>query len=297
MKTPIPAANAALHEENRRAWNAATDAHNSHKRDQARFLREGGDTLFPEELELLGDVAGRTLVHLQCNAGQDSLSLVRRGAAVTGVDISDTAIAFARALSEEAGLPATFHRADVYDWLAEAGRAGERFDIAFCSYGALCWLSDLGTWARGVAAILRPGGRAVVVDFHPFLRTFDEGWRLAYPYFQPGVTSWEEGVGDYVAMAGEALTPSGYLEGVRDFKNPHRSHEFQWGIGEIATAFLEAGLTITALREYPYSNGAKLFDGMRETPGRRMVPPEGVPNLPLMFGIAAWRPEPSAPSS
>lgn len=230
-------------------------------------------------------MAGRRLVHLQGNAGQDSLNLVRRGAVVTGLDISDTAIAFARALSEETGLPATFHRADVYKWLDQAGRVGERFDIAFCSYGALCWLSDVGTWARGIAAILRPGGRVVVVDFQPFLRRFDEGWRLAYPSFQPGATSWEEGVGDYVAMAGEALTPSRYVEGVRDFKNPHRSHEVQWGIGEIVTAFLEAGLPITALREYPYSNGAKLFDGMRqdgmrETPGRRMVPPEGVPNLP-----------------
>src|SRR5918998_3195886 len=99
-----------MHEENRQSWNAATEAHNSHKRDQAAFLRNGGSTLFPEEIALLGDIAGRTLMHLQCNAGQDSLSLAARGAIVTGVDISDTAIAFARQLSADADISATFHR-------------------------------------------------------------------------------------------------------------------------------------------------------------------------------------------
>ena len=279
-----------LHEENRLAWNAATDAHNSHKADQARFFREGGDTLFPEEVELLGDLAGVTLVHLQCNAGQDTLSLARRGATVTGVDISDTAIAFARQLSADAGIPATFVRADVYDWLAEAARGARQFDAAFSSYGALCWLSDIRAWARGVAGILRPGGRLVVVEFHPFAMIFDEQWQHKYPYFGDGKPStWDEGIGDYVAMAGTALAPSGYLEGVQSFKNPHRSHEWQWGLGDLVTAVLDAGLALTALKEYPYSNGAKQFEGMRELAGKRMVPPDGVPNLPLMYGLVARR--------
>src|SRR5436309_11262198 len=121
-----------LHEENRLAWNEATPVHNSHKHDQAGFLREGGSTLFPEELELLGDSKGLSLVHLQCNAGQDTLSLAQLGAKVTGVDISDTAVAFARELSEESGIPATFYRSDIYDWLEETAKNGERFDIVFC---------------------------------------------------------------------------------------------------------------------------------------------------------------------
>jgi SAM-dependent methyltransferase len=277
-----------LHEENRLAWNAATVAHNSHKVDQAAFLRGGGSTLFPEELELLGDAAGLALLHLQCNAGQDSLCLARLGARVTGVDISDEAIAFARQLSSDTGIPATFVRADVDDWLDEAARRPDRYDVVFSSYGVLVWLSDIDAWARGIAAVLKPGGRLVLVEFHPFAMIFDWDWSLKYPYFAGGEpVTFEHGVGDYVALSGGALAPSGYVEGVKDFVNPHRGHEFQWGIGDVATALIAAGLVITALREYPYANGAKLFDRMRELPGKRMVPPEDVPSLPLMYGLVA----------
>lgn len=277
-----------LHEQNRRSWNKATRAHNSHKADQAAFLRAGGSTLFPEELELLGEIAGRSLVHLQCNAGQDTLSLARRGAIVTGVDISDEAIAFATRLAQESEIPATFQRADVYTWLEQTAGTAQRFDIAFCSYGALVWLSDITSWARGIAAILKPGGRFAMVEFHPFAMVFDYDWSHRFPYFAEGqVMTWEEGIGDYVAGSGAALAPSGYLEGVQNFKNPHPTHEFPWGVGEVVTALLEAGFTITALKEYPYANGCKQFDRMRELPGGHMIPPEDVPNLPLMYGIAA----------
>jgi hypothetical protein len=74
---------------------------------------------------------------------------------------------------------------------------------------------------------------------------------------------------------------------VPDFQNPYPAHEFQWGIGEVVTALLAAGLTLEALREYPYANGARLFHRMQELPGRRLAPPDGVPSLPLMYGIAA----------
>ena len=90
-----------LHEANRLSWNAATVAHNSHKGDQAAFFRKGGSTLFPEEARLLGDVKGLSVLHLQCNAGQDSLSIARLGAEVTGVDISDEAVDFATRLSQQ----------------------------------------------------------------------------------------------------------------------------------------------------------------------------------------------------
>ena len=280
-----------VHEANRRSWNAATAAHNSHKLDQAGFLRGGGSTLFPEEIGLLGDVAGKRLVHLQCNAGQDTLTLVRLGAIATGVDISDEAIAFAERLSEESGIAATFRRADVYDWFETAAKRGEQFDVAFCSYGSICWLSDLERWAAGLSGVLAAGGRFVAVDFHPVSMMFNERFELSYAYFGGDKPiEWDEGVCDYVAAAGVALAPSGYQDGVREFKNPHPVYEYQWSLGAIFEALLKAGLRIEQFCEYPYANGARLFENMREETGRRMFPPEGVPSVPLMFGLVAAKP-------
>lgn len=277
-----------LREQNRRSWNAVVEAHDSHRGDLASFLREGGSTLFPEELALLGDPGGKTLAHLQCNSGGDSLSLARLGAAVTGVDISDEAVAAARELSTRACIPAVFERADVYDWLGEAGQYGRRFDVVFSSYGVICWLPDLEGWAGGIATILRPGGRFVILDFHPAAEIFDEHWSHSRPYFSGGEPMAEDvGVGDYVAESGGGLTPAGFAEGVLGFENPEPCRLFRWGLGELVTALAGAGLRITALKEYPYSNGERHFAGMRERPGRRMVPPEGIPTVPLMYGISA----------
>jgi len=286
-----------LHEQNRRSWNHATVAHNSHKGDQAAFLRGGGSTLFAEELELLGDLAGRRLVHLQCNAGQDTLSLAARGAEVTGVDISDEAIRFAQQLSADSGIAARFERADVYDWLATAARDGRRFDVAFASYGALVWLSDLRAWARGVAEILAPGGRLVVLEFHPLLALVEErdGRLIWNPNPSAGAgggahTAYDEGIGDYVAMSRSGLVPSGYQTGVENFLNPEGSHEFDWTLADKLDAVARAGLVIETVREWPYANGCRFFAAMVEVSPRKFALPPGAPRIPLMAGFVARRP-------
>jgi SAM-dependent methyltransferase len=280
-----------LHEDNRRSWNSATKAHNSHKGDQAAFLRSGGSTLFPEEVALLGDVAGRRLVHLQCNSGQDSLSLAALGADVTGVDISDEAVEFATTLSAQSGLPATFVRSDVFDWFE--GAEAVSYDIAFSSYGALCWLSDLTRWAQGVASVLRPGGRFVVVDFHPVGLMFDWEWQATRDYWrydQPRETL-DDGIGDYVAVSRDGLVPWGYQEGLTEVPDPHPCHQFTWGLSEIIGALVSAGLTLEVFEEYPWSNGCVFGERMRELPGRRFLPPAEVPSVPMMYGLRAVKPQ------
>lgn len=280
------------HEDNRRSWNSATRAHNSHKGDQAAFLRGGGGTLFPEETDLLGDISGRTLLHLQCNSGQDTLSLAARGALATGVDISDEAVAFATRLSAESGIPADFVRSDVFDYFDRALAEGARFDRVFCSYGSIVWLSDLTVWATGIAGVLAPGGRFVIVDFHPVATMFDHEWTLTWDYWAPSPGSrqtFEDGVGDYVKAAREALVPWGYEEGMAEVPDRHRCHQFAWGLSDVVGSLLGAGLEIEALREYPWFNGAVPGPGMRELPGRRFLPPAHLPAFPLMFGVAAAR--------
>ena len=279
-----------LREQNRVSWNAIVGAHESHRGDLSRFFSEGGSTLFQEECDLLGNLEGRSLVHLQCNSGGDSISLTRLGATVTGVDVSDEAVSSARDLAEKTGIRATFERADVYDWLEEASREGRRFDVAFASYGVICWLPDLRIWAGGIAGILNPGGCFVLIDFHPAADIFDRAWNHVNDYPSGGEPLLlNRGVGDYVAASGGGLTPAGFVEGVRDFENPEGCYLFRWGLGEVVTALADAGLRITALEEYPYANGERKFAGMRELPGKRMVPPEHIPTVPLMYGIRAER--------
>jgi SAM-dependent methyltransferase len=277
-----------LREQNRVSWNAVVGALESHRGDLSRYLREGGSTLFREERDLLGELKGRYLVHLQCNSGGDTVSLARLGAAVTGVDISDEAVSSAQDLARKTGVRITFERADVYDWLQKASREGRRFDVAFASYGVICWLPDLRGWAGGIAGILNPGGRFVLVDFHPAADIFDRDWNHVHDYPSGGEPLLlDAGVGDYVAASNGGLTPAGFVDGVRDFENSASCHLFRWGLGEVVTALAEAGLRITALREYPYANGERKFTRMRELREKRMVPPEDVPQIPLMYGIRA----------
>jgi SAM-dependent methyltransferase len=267
-----------LHEKNRLSWNAAMPAQNSHKRDQAAFLRAKGSTLFPEERELLGDIFGLSLVHLLCNDGEGTLSCAHLGATVTGVDISDAAIQIARRLSTETGIAATFQCGDIFDWLEQAVEDGRRFDRAFASIGVLNWLSDLSLWMRGVAGILRPGGRLVVVDYHPLLWTLDDQARFSTPYFRDAAYYGEDwGVGDYVRDAEGALSPSGYAAGTPDFENALPSYDFRWNLSEIITAMLDAGLTLKVFHEYPFINGGKPFPNARALPGGRWTTPDGVP--------------------
>lgn len=132
-----------FHEENRASWNEAVVAHNSHKVDQHLFFRNKGSTLFREEKDLLGDLSGLRVCHLQCNAGQDTLSLVTKLGAQNpiGVDISDNAIDFATQLSRDSGVEATFVRADVLEFFETT--KPNQFDVVFVSYGAVNWLSSI----------------------------------------------------------------------------------------------------------------------------------------------------------
>lgn len=267
----------------RRSWNLATKNHNAHKGDQARAFAEGFDPLFPEELALLGELRGKRVVHLQCNAGQDTLGLARRGADVLGVDLSDEAIRFARELSKQTGIAARFEESELLAWLA---RTEERFDVAFSSYGAVGWIADLDAWARGIARVLVPGGRFVYVEFHPLVWSLDgDGALRGDDYFE--TKPFVEPVGDYVAESGVGLgaTAGELRAGENDV--PATSH--QHGLGQIVTALSQAGLRIERLEEYAWSNGCRVRPGLELREGRRWHPPATWARTPWMFGIVASR--------
>ncbi|MFX1317456.1 MAG: class I SAM-dependent methyltransferase, partial [Promethearchaeota archaeon] len=161
--------------------------------DLEGFL-EGKSSLLPIEIKELGDVKGKSLLHLQCHFGMDTLSWARKGAIVTGVDFSDKAIELAKELSNELNITARFIQANIYDI---PNIIKEKFDIVFTSYGVLCWLPDLVKWAKVINFCLKPGGTFYIIDGHPFGALIDEKvekrFQVGFNYFTKGrPTQWNE---------------------------------------------------------------------------------------------------------
>jgi SAM-dependent methyltransferase len=237
----------------------------------------GASSLRPIEVEELGDVAGRSLLHLQCHIGLDTLSWARRGARVTGVDFSEASLAEARSLAKESCLKAKFVCSSV-EALPDVLQG--RFDIVFTSYGVLCWLADLGRWARTGAHFLKPGGVFYMVETHPFAEVFDDapqakGLTVGYPYFSDG-------------RAIVCQTRGSYAD--REAAVKH-DLSYQWihPIGEVIDAVLEAGLRLEFLHEFPVCYYPKLPGMTRGEDGWWRLRGAGA-GLPLLFSLRATRP-------
>lgn len=166
---------------NKNSWNAKVD---THVKSDFYFVDEflkGRNSLNSIELDLLGDLKGKSILHLQCHFGQDSISLSRLGAKVTGVDLSDKAIETARDLTKQCEADTQFICSDVYDL---PNVLNEKFDIVYTSYGTVGWLPDLDQWANVIHHFLKPGGKFVMAEFHPVIWMFDDDFNeVKYNYF------------------------------------------------------------------------------------------------------------------
>lgn len=233
-------------------------------------FKSGRTSLRPAEIEEVGDVAGKTLLHLQCHFGLDTLSWARRGAKVTGVDFSEEAVSRARALSDELNIEAEFICSNVYDLPRVLDR---QFDIVFTSYGVLCWLPDLDRWAKIVTRYLRPGGMFYMIEFHPLIQTLDdEGKCFERPYFHSPEPLKDERQGSYAAPADSS----------------HTAYEWTHSLGDIVTALISAGLRLELLHEFPFTP-YNCWPFLEESePGKYVL--KGRPNtVPLTFSIRGKR--------
>ena len=260
-------------EDNLKSWNSRTPEHvQSAFYDVPGFL-EGNEALMAPELELLTDVQGKTLLHLQCHFGMDTLAWARKGALVTGLDFSDTAIDAALHLRDQTGLNAQFICSDVY--LLEQHLPPETFDIVYTSYGAICWLPDLEEWANLIFRQLKPGGRLVFVEFHPVLYLFDFNTKaLGYPYFAHQHPLTEETKGTYAS-------PDANLK--------LRDHFWSHPISEVLTCLLQSGLEISRFSEWDYSP-YPCFENMTKISEQKYRWENGPYPLPHVYGIIAKKP-------
>lgn len=176
---------------NKNSWNAKVD---THLKSDFYFVDEflkGRTSLNSIELELLENINGKSILHLQCHFGQDSISLSRMGANVTGIDLSDKAIKAAKDLAQKAGTDTHFICTDLYNL---QNVLDQKFDIVFTSYGTIGWLPDLEKWAKIINHFLKPGGKFIMAEFHPVVWMFDDDFEgVKYNYFneKPIVETYE----------------------------------------------------------------------------------------------------------
>lgn len=220
---------------NKESWNNKTEVHlNSEFYDLKGFIN-GKSSLNEIELNLLGDVRGKSILHLQCHFGQDTISLSRLGAQAIGIDLSDKAIEKARVLAKETKSDARFICCDIYDL---PNHLDQEFDLVFTSYGTIGWLPDLDKWAKIISRFLKPNGKFVFAEFHPVVWMFDDDFEnIKYNYFNSGaIVETESGT---------------YAD-----KNADITQEYvMWnhGFSEVINSLIKNGLTLNSLDEFDYS--------------------------------------------
>ena len=255
-------------EVNRNTWNEKVAIHSRSEMYDLEAFKKGKSSLKSYEIKALGDVKGKSVLHLQCHFGQDTLSWSRKGATCVGVDISDDGISLAKSLNQELKLGAKFVRCNVLD---TSKYIQDTFDIVFTSYGVIGWLPDLKPWGRMIAERLKTGGTFYMVEFHPIVWMFDylEGQpTIKYGYMQEEAI-YEEYEGTYANQESKMI-----------------SKEYGWnhGLSEVVNALIEAGLQIAYLNEYDESPYDVLPDLIESTSGN-FVTKEKL--YPLIFEIKA----------
>ncbi len=220
---------------NKQSWNNRTHYHvKSDFYENEHFIKTG-KSLNEIELSLLGDIKGKKILHLQCHFGQDSISLSKMGAHVTGIDLSEIAINYAQELANKMDVNIQFICCNIYDLPLYLD---EKFDLIFTSYGVISWLPDLDKWAQIIAQFLKPNGQFLMVEFHPVVWMFDDNFRdVAYNYFNDGPLI-EQETGTYA-----------------DRNAPLKQEYVNWNhsIDEVVSSLIGQKLNIAAIKEYNYS--------------------------------------------
>lgn len=255
---------------NRKLWNGRVEDHLNSSFYQSEAIVNGKSSLNSIELDLLGSLTGKSLIHLQCHFGLDTISLARLGADATGVDFSEKAIDTAKELSEKAKVDAQYLCADVY---ALPELILKRYDVVFTSYGVLGWLPDMQRWAKTVASLLKPGGMLVLVEFHPFVWMFDSDFKkVVYPYSSPEPIV-EESTGSYAQC-----------------ENGETQKEVGWnhGLSDVVQSLIDQQLEIEVFREYDYSP-YNCFSDMEEFESGKFRVRTLSATIPVVYALKARR--------
>lgn len=253
---------------NKTWWNAITPIHSKSSLYNLRKFKKGATSLQKLEIEELGNIKGKTVLHLLCHFGMDSLSLVRMGARVTGVDLSDESITLAQSLSNELHIPAEFICSDIYKLPKVLHK---KFDIIFMSYGVLLWLSSIEKWAEIINHFLKKGGILYIVELHPFTNILSYDMKMQYDYFDRGPFL-DDAQGSYT-----------------DWKDKTKGVTYEWSYttADIINSLIRVGLRIEFFHEFPYTMYNQFPGFMKKNKKGQYVLKNTKIQLPLLFSLRA----------
>ncbi|HEX8931839.1 MAG TPA: class I SAM-dependent methyltransferase [Patescibacteria group bacterium] len=255
---------------NKQWWNEVTPIHAKSSFYNLDGFKAGQTSLFDIELNELKKVKGKTLLHPLCHFGMDTLSWAREGAIVTGVDLSNKAISLAQKLSTEVKVPATFICSDIY---ALPNVLDQKFDIIFCSYGVLCWISNLKKWATIISHFLNRGGTFYIVELHPFTNILSADFKLDYKYFDRGPYV-DDSTGTYT-----------------DWEADIHRETYIWNhpIGEVVNSLIDQGLKIEFVHEFPYTMYDQFPGFMKKNKQNQYFLKNKLIQIPLLFSLKATK--------
>ncbi len=255
-------------EDNLKAWGTLSFDHYKHFKHQFETDTYVFNPIIKREL---GDIQGKTVLHLQCNTGADSIVLAKMGANVTGVDLVPDNIHYARKLASELGIKyVEFIESDIMTLM---GTHKGKYDIVFTSDGAIGWLPDLKVWGKTIAHFLKDDGYFYAHDAHPFYLTFSEeklGKDIAdihYPYFEK-----EAEVDEFIG---------GYASELKKAKN----HFWMYKVSDLVNAMSDSGLFIEYMHEH--DRCAKGMGGTKEDSEKLYYHKKLEGMIPLTFSLRA----------
>jgi SAM-dependent methyltransferase len=221
-------------------WDADADGYHA---EHGEFLGVSEFVWCPESLreddvQLLGDVAGRAILEVGCGSAPCARWLADHGARVAAFDLSAGMLRYAAAANEATGTAVPLVRADA----ERIPFATASFDAACSAFGAVPFVRDLDRLLGEVARVVRPGGQWVFAVTHPMRWIFpddptENGLRVIQSYFdrtpylevdadgQPTYVEFHRTLGDYVT----ALTGAGFvIEGLVEPEWPE-GLDNEWG--------------------------------------------------------------------
>lgn len=255
---------------NKKWWNDVTPIHAKSKLYNLPAFKKGRTSLFTIEREELTNVKGKTLLHPFCHFGMDTLSWARKGAVVTGVDISDKAITLAKKLSKETNVPGRFVCSDIYN-LPKV--LDEKFDIIFMSYGVLCWVSKINKWAKIMSHFLKEGGTFYITELHPFTNILSSEFEITYKYFEKG---------PYIDDSSGTYT---------DWNADIHGETYIWNhtISDVMNALVRQGLQIEFVHEFPYTMYDQFPGFMQKNKKGQYLLKNKKMQIPLLFSLKATK--------